>query len=96
MSPAAVRKCRESLCVSARDGFTLSGLINLRLYLALIDSPSPNNSKSPVNNRRRLARTPAFHADNTGSNPVGDAKPFHFWQKLTRSVNASMDDGLGF
>ena len=39
-------------------------------------SPVRIRHGSPANRPRRLARprTPAFHADNTGSNPVGDAK----------------------
>jgi hypothetical protein len=37
-----------------------------------------NPARLTSNRPRRLARprTPAFHADNTGSNPVGDAKLF--------------------
>src|ERR1700687_3779322 len=41
---------------------------------------------------RRLAwpRTPAFHVGNTGSNPVGDALPLFFQEKL---VQPQRDDG---
>jgi hypothetical protein len=44
------------------------------IKLKLVDSGRPKGY-GPSNRPRRLARprTPPFHGDNTGSNPVGDA-----------------------
>ena len=52
-------------------------LISLLPTLLSRGSPVQIRHGSPIR-PRRLARprTPAFHADNTGSNPVGDAKDF--------------------
>jgi hypothetical protein len=50
-------------------------VLSVLLELRLVDSGRPKGY-GPSKRPRRLARprTPPFHGDNTGSNPVGDAK----------------------
>jgi hypothetical protein len=65
------RSLTEKLPMNALRNYTATGNA---LKLNLVDSGRPKGY-GPRKRPRRLARprTPPFHGDNTGSNPVGDA-----------------------